>query len=121
MKHDDDYSCIVFFPEARPKKWAYVHKLRGFIAFLNEKHKKWKYVNVYDRRTTNHLRRIYPGDLVPDFLTALLIVNLSLISHYSHPLNSTFDGPPLTFNNGFNNTATISTPSIRKGGAYEPS
>ena len=124
MKHKNEHSCIAIFPDGKAKKWSYVHKLSGFIKLLNEKHQGWQYVNIYDRRTAKYLKRFYPGDLVPDFLTvfiiALMFLSLQFLQ-FSYPLNSTFGKRPLTFNNGFNNTATISTLIAEKGGLHEPS
>ena len=121
MKHKNDYSCIVFFEKRMPKKWEYVHKLGGFVTFLNTKHKGWKYVNVYERSTKRYLRRFYPGNQIPDFLTIFLITIAALSSAFAQPcktLNSTFNNSPLTFNNGFNNPATISTRINVKGGSH---
>jgi hypothetical protein len=132
MQHKNDYSCVVFFADGSPKKWTYVHKLSGFIKFLNEKHKGWKYCNVYDRRTAKYIRRFYPGNLVPNFLSVLLVLLILSASQAQdpRPLNSTFNNSYLkrslsglltfkdtfgTFNNGFNNTATISTHLQKKG------
>jgi hypothetical protein len=120
MAHKNDYSCIVFFQDGKPKKWTYVHKLQGFADFLNAKHKGWQYFNVYDRRNGTYLKRFYPSSIVPPFLALLLFLNL-----YSSPLNSTFKNTfktfnsqekaaPSTFINGFNNTATIPTPEKRE-------
>jgi hypothetical protein len=124
MKHKNDYSCIAFFENGKPKKWLYVHKLDGFVNFLNQKHQGWKYLNVYERRTGNFLKRFYPGNIVPGFLCLLLWVFTFFspaLSKPAIPLNSTFGKTtfsvnpyPMTFSkptfiNGFNNTATIPT------------
>ena len=42
------HACVVFFPGVKPKKWAYVAKLKGFAFFLNSKHSGWEYMNVYN-------------------------------------------------------------------------
>lgn len=114
MRHKDDYTCIAFYDTEKPKKWQYVHKLKGFADFLNSKHPGWKYFNVYDRRKGDFLKRFYPNSLVPEFLLCFLIF-LGL----NNTLKSTFDkatfGSP-TFIYGFNNTATIPTPLNEKGG-----
>ena len=68
MGHKNDYSVIVFFQNDKPKKWAFVHKLNGFVEFLNKDHQDWLYMNVYDRKTRKHLKQFHKGDLVPDFL-----------------------------------------------------
>jgi hypothetical protein len=68
MGHKNDYSIIVFFPIGKPKKWGFVHRLDGFAEFLNKKHSDWLYMNVYDRRKKQYLKRFYKGNLVPDFL-----------------------------------------------------
>ena len=58
----NDYSVIAFFPDKSAKKWNYVHKLNGFVNFLNQKFPLWEYINVYDRRTREYLRRIRKGE-----------------------------------------------------------
>jgi hypothetical protein len=120
MAHKNDYSCIVFFQDGKPKKWNYVHKLDGFVKFLNQKHQGWKYLNVYERRSGSYLRRFYPGNLIPGFLTFLLVTFSAFLLTFSKPtkpLNSTFNKTTfsnLTFINGFNNSATIPTLSKEK-------
>src|SRR5205823_4513069 len=115
----------------------YVHKLKGFADFLNQKHKGWTYINVYDRRQSSFLKRFYPNNSIPDFLVlalffALFSLNRPSDKPLSKPLNSTFaktfetfSNTPLystfnktfkTFINGIYNTATISTPSNERGG-----
>ena len=68
MGHKNDYSVVVLFPAGEAKKWGFVHKLKGFAKFLNEKHSDWLYMNVYDRRDRRYLKRFYKGNSVPDFL-----------------------------------------------------
>lgn len=68
MGHKNDYSVTVFFPSEEAKKWTYVQRLDGFANFLNKKHSEWLYMNVYDRRKKQYLKRFYKGNLVPDFL-----------------------------------------------------
>jgi|WetSurMetagenome_2_1015567.scaffolds.fasta_scaffold00174_13 hypothetical protein len=68
MAHDNDYSVIAFFPMEKPKSWEFVHKLNGFADFLNREHPDWKYMNVYDRRSTKFLKRLYKGNSIPEFL-----------------------------------------------------
>lgn len=111
MKHRNDYSVIVYFENASPKKWNYVHTLDSFSKFLNSKHSSWKYFNVYERRTGKYLKRFYPGNIIPKFLPVFLVV---LALHFF----LTFNNTPWqsTFNNGFNNTATISNDLNQKGG-----
>ena len=91
MQHKNDYSCIVYFPNDEPKKWAYVHSLYNFSKFLDIKHPSWSYFNVYERRTTGYLKRFYKGNIVPIFLSLLIFL-----------IGTVFF---LTFNN----TATIPT------------
>ena len=68
-KHKNDYSAIVFFEnDSRPKKWAYVHTLNSFALFLNKSHSNWEYMNIYERRSGNYLRRFKRGDFIPAFL-----------------------------------------------------
>ena len=71
MKHKNDYSVIAFLSTGEVKKWQFVHSLKGFAVFLDQKHPAWMYMNVYNRRTGNFLKRIYKGDTVPDFLCSL--------------------------------------------------
>ena len=68
MAHKNDYTCIVFYRDAKPKKWRFVHGLKGFASFLSDKHSSWKYMNVYERRSGKYLKRFYKGNLIPDFL-----------------------------------------------------
>jgi hypothetical protein len=111
--HKNDYSCIVFLQDGKPKKWNYVHNLQSFVSFLNKAHSNWKYLNVYDRRQGKYLKRFYKGNIVPQFLVLLAI---ALSTHFFLTFNNTrthFSAS--TFNNDFNNTATIPTPSAEKG------
>ena len=64
----NDYSVIVFFPNEKPKKWSYVHKLNGFAIFLDNKYPDWTYFNVYDKRDRKYLKRFYKGNVIPEFL-----------------------------------------------------
>ena len=68
MVHKNDYTVIVFLSNGETKKWTYVHKLDGFVDFLNKEHSGWSYMNVYDRRNRKYLKRFCKGNLVPDFL-----------------------------------------------------
>jgi hypothetical protein len=68
MSHKNDYSVIAFFDNLKPKKWGFVHKLSTFQRFLDQKHTDWTYLNVYDRRTKDFLKRFYKGNDLPDFL-----------------------------------------------------
>ena len=110
MAHKNDYSCIVFYNGQKPKKWSFVHGLSKFAAFLNEKHNGWEYMNVYERRTNKFLKRFYPNSSIPYFLS---IASLLMVSFFLTFSNS----PSMTFINGFNNTATISTPKKQGGEA----
>ena len=68
-EHKNDYSVIVFFEDKqKPKKWTYVHKLNGFSLFLDKKHPTWEYMNVYNRRTGESIRRIYRYSFIPEFI-----------------------------------------------------
>jgi hypothetical protein len=68
MGHKNDYSVTVFLSSGEVKKWGFVHRLDGFVNFLNNKHSTWSYMNVYDRRKREYLKRFYKGNLVPDFI-----------------------------------------------------
>jgi hypothetical protein len=102
MPHKNDYTCIVFYKNDKPKKWQFVHSLSKFVSFLNGKHPNWQYLNVYDRRTGKYLKRFYPGNIIPYFLA---ILPFALVLHFF----LTFNNNPhrLTFTYGFNNTTTI--------------
>ena len=111
MQHKNDYSLVVFFQDGKVKKWQFVHNLNKFVSFLNQKHPHWKYINVYERRTGKYIKRFYPGNLIPYFLSAFFV---ALALYFFLTFNNT--PRQLTFNNGFNNTATISTILNKKGG-----
>ena len=66
MAKNSKYSCVVFFPGIKPKKWAYVAKVKGFASFLNSQHPGWEYINVYDRETGEFLARYYTNSIFPD-------------------------------------------------------
>lgn len=69
LKKKNDYTVIVFFGEGRkPKKWTYVHKLNGFKMFLEKKHSNWRYMNVYNRREGNFMRRFERDAFIPPFI-----------------------------------------------------
>ncbi|MBN2747566.1 MAG: hypothetical protein JXR34_12635 [Bacteroidales bacterium] len=68
MQHKNDYSVVVFLSTGEVKKWSFVHKLNGFVQFLDNKHSDWLYMNVYDRRSRKYLKRFYKGNSIPDFL-----------------------------------------------------
>jgi hypothetical protein len=111
--HKNDYSCIVFLENGKPKKWNYVHNLQGFVSFLDKSHSSWKYLNVYDRRQSKYLKRFYKGNPIPQFL---LLLAFALSTHFFLTFNNTRTlSSSITFNNDFNNTATIPTPSAEKG------
>lgn len=103
MQHKNDYSCIAYFPDGKPKKWGFVHKLNGFSLFLTKSHPTWLYFNVYDRRTRKYLKRFYKGNFVPDFLIliALLLTPFFFLTFNNLTLSN------LTFINGIYKTATI--------------
>jgi hypothetical protein len=68
MQLKNNYTVIAFFPDKSPKKWGYVHKIDGFVKFLDEKFSNWQYINVYDRRSTIYLKRIKKGEIPPTFI-----------------------------------------------------
>lgn len=68
MAHKNDYSVIAFLTNGEVKRWNYVHNLFSFSRFLNDKHPEWAYINVYDRRTSQFLKRFYNGNFIPCFL-----------------------------------------------------
>jgi hypothetical protein len=69
MGHDNDYSVTAFFPSGEPKKWGHVHKLNTIVRYLDKTYPDWKYMNVYDRRNGNYLKRFYKGNFIPEFLS----------------------------------------------------
>jgi hypothetical protein len=77
MAHKNDYSVIVFFDNAKPKKWTYVHKLADFSGFLDKDHPGWKYMNVYERSTAKYLKRFYCGKPLPQFIGVALFFFLT--------------------------------------------
>ena len=76
MGHKNDYSVIAFLSTGEAKKWNYVHNLKGFAKFLDDKHPQWLYFNVYSRRERNFLKRFYHGKYV-DFLLFFLTFNFT--------------------------------------------
>lgn len=68
MGYKNDYTVIVFFVAITPKKWSYVHKIKGFVQFLDSKHPSWIYFNVYERRTGNFLKRFDKDSLIPNHI-----------------------------------------------------
>jgi len=107
MSHKNDYTCIVYFPGEKPKKWAFVHGLLGFSNFLNNKHPNWTYFNVYDRRNGQYLKRFYKGNFIPYFLPSLILA-LGLFFFLTFNNNS-LQSPISLLTIDFNNTATIWT------------
>lgn len=67
-KQKNEYSVVVFLSTGEVKKWSYVNKLSGFEQFLNSKHSDWQYMNVYNRKTREYLKRFYKGNAVPETL-----------------------------------------------------
>jgi hypothetical protein len=69
LKNKNDYTVIVFFENSKkPKKWNYVHRLNGFSMFLSKSHPTWEYMNVYNRRTGDFMKRFVRGSFVPPTL-----------------------------------------------------
>lgn len=69
MGHKNDYAVIAFFPNQKPKKWGFTHKLSTLRRnLLDAKHPDWIYMNVYDRRTKAFLKRLYKEEVTPDFI-----------------------------------------------------
>ena len=102
MPNKNDYTCVVFYTNDKPKKWEFVHALTKFVSFLNDKHSGWKYINIYERRTGKYLKRFYPSNIIPYFLSIFPIA-------FGLYFFLTFNNNPLqsTFTYGFNNTTTI--------------
>lgn len=124
------YACFAFFPDGSVKRWKYVRNLTSFMLFLKTSHPTWKYFNVYEKGSKQFAKRFYPGNTVPKVLGLLLLFSLltqkftfnkNTLTTCQHPitLKNTFNKTTIdeiTFNNGFNNTATISTRKPQKGG-----
>jgi hypothetical protein len=112
MAHKNDYTCIVFYKDDKPKKWGFVHGLSQFIEFINEKHSGWIYINVYDRRTGKFLKRFYQGNVIPYFLT---FIPFAIILYFFLTFNSS---PSITFAYyDIYNRCTIPTLILKIGGA----
>lgn len=58
-----DYTVIVFFYTGQPKKWIGIRNLGEFINSLDKENEGWKYINVYDYRDKNFLKRLYRGNV----------------------------------------------------------
>ena len=111
------YECQAFFSSGYPKKWKYVTDLESFSKFLSRDHQEWKYFNVYEKGTKTFLKRFYPGNAIPKVLSLLLIVGLCF-QNLHIPMKNTFsETTSYTYNNGFNNPATILT--LQGGAIYE--
>jgi len=132
MRHDNDYTCIAFFEDGTVKKWKKIHKLSRFASFLNQKHQSWKYFNVYEKGTKLYLKRFYPGNTIPKVLGLVLVLGISLLTQkftsnkttskervaFLKPMkNTSSETTSNTYNNGFNNPATILT--LQGGAIYE--
>jgi hypothetical protein len=120
MHKNKMYACFAFFPDGSVKRWKYVTDLSSFSQFLAKSHPLWKYFNVYDKGTKSYLKRFYPGNPVPKILAVLLMALLApkftFSKRASVPYENTFNKTTFiktTFNNGFNNSATI--PMLLKG------
>lgn len=116
------YACFAFFPDGSVKRWKYVTNLESFAAFLSKSHPTWKYFNVYDKGTKGYLKRFYTGNAVPKALSFALLFFFSImfsISQSGKRPSRTYENTftKTTFTNGFNNTATISTPTNKRGGS----
>ncbi len=92
------FACFAFFQNGDVKKWKYVTNLKSFEQFLTKNYPTWKYINVYDKGTKQYLKRFYPGNVIPKIIVLTLLL-------FTYAMKNTFD--KATFNNGFNNTATI--------------
>ena len=70
MQHKNDYTIIVFLPNNEVKKWAFVHHINKFEKFLSSNFSNWEYMNIYNRRTREFIKRIKKGETIPNFLEA---------------------------------------------------
>jgi hypothetical protein len=126
------YECTAFFPSGFPKKWKYVTNLESFSLFLSKDHSEWKYFNVYEKGTKQYLKRFYPGNAIPKVLGLVLVLGISLLTQKFTSNKTTFkervaflipmkntssETTSNTYNNGFNNPATILT--LQGGAIYE--
>jgi hypothetical protein len=64
-KNHNDYSVTVFFNGRPPIKHQYVDDLRKYSVFLNNTHSSWLYMNVYNRRSGNFIKRYYFHSEIP--------------------------------------------------------
>jgi hypothetical protein len=126
------YECTAFFPSGFPKKWKYITNLESFSRFLSRDHASWKYFNVYEKGTKQYLKRFYPGNAIPKVLGLVLVLGISLLTQKFTSNKTTFkervaflipmkntssETTSNTYNNGFNNPATILT--LQGGAIYE--
>ena len=112
MSHKNDYTCIVFYKDGKPKKWSFIHGLTKFVEFVNEKHSGWLYINVYERRSGKFLKRFYPDNVIPYFLT---FIPFAFVLYFFLTFNSS---PSITFaSNDIYNRSTIPNQVQTKGGA----
>ena len=65
MNNSNPYSIVVFFQRRNPLKWKYVNNLKKTANDLSRLHPTWKYMNVYDRKSGNYLKRFYPENNIP--------------------------------------------------------
>lgn len=59
------YSVIIFFEDGRwPWKWKKVVSLWKVKKWLSDRRLPWLYFNIYDGKTGQYLRRVYPSDWI---------------------------------------------------------
>jgi hypothetical protein len=63
-----NFCLIVFFPDKTVKKWNYVKKLESFIKFLDFKFSNWEYINVYNQKSREYLKRLRKGEVIAENL-----------------------------------------------------
>lgn len=71
MAHKNDYSCIIFEDTKLLGKSTFVHNLYKYSIWLtrSKNYSNWTYINVYDRRNGNFIKRFYRTDrFIPVFL-----------------------------------------------------
>lgn len=61
FKNKNDYSVVIFRTGQSPFKVTYVHNLRKMLDYAERKYSGFKYMNVYNRRSSDYMGRVYKG------------------------------------------------------------
>jgi len=63
----NNYSCEAFQGSNRTNSMRYVHSITSYVKWLKDKGISWSVINVYNRRTSEFIRRYYKGDYIHSF------------------------------------------------------